>query len=145
MIGCLDGLDSDVLKDYVFNNIFDVDENKNFSEPEVVADFSKDSLGELHINLKYNDSLSKERKNLENKTIPYSNNILIIYIDSVSRASSVRKLNKTLNFFEKFISFKGGFNQKYPKEKFHSFQFFKYLIIQNNSGENIKIIGNFQI
>ena len=126
MIGCLDGLDSDVLKDYVFNNIFDVDENKNFSEPEVVADFSKDSLGELHINLKYNDSLSKERKNLENKTIPYSNNILIIYIDSVSRASSVRKLNKTLNFFEKFISFKGGFNQKYPEEKFHSFQFFKY-------------------
>jgi hypothetical protein len=31
-----------------------------------------------------------------------------------------------LSFVEKFISYKGGSNQKYPSEIFHSFQFFKY-------------------
>ena len=126
LIGCLDGLDSDILKEYVFGNLFDIEKNKNFSDPEVFVDFSKDPLGVLNINLKYNDSLSKERKKLENKIVPYSKNILMIYIDSVSRASSMRKLKKTLNFFEKFMSFNGGFNKNYPEEKFHSFQFFKY-------------------
>ena len=127
MIGCLDGLDSDILKEYVFNNIFDVEKNlSNFSDPEVVVDFSQDPLGELFLNIKYNDSLSKERQKLENKNIPYSRNIIMIFLDSVSRALSLRKLKKTLSFFEKFISFEGGYNEKYPDEKFHSFQFFKY-------------------
>ena len=38
----------------------------------------------------------------------------------------MRQLKKTLNFFERFMSYKGGFNEKYPSEIFHSFQFFKY-------------------
>ena len=127
MIGCKEGLDYKTLKQYMADNLFDVDNNfKNFSEPEIIVDFSNDSLGELSINLKYNDSLSKERKKLENKTNPYSNNILILFVDSISRASSLRQLNKTLQFFEKFISYEGGFNENYPEEKFHSFQFFKY-------------------
>ena len=137
LIGCMDGIDTDILKKYVLENIFDIDNNlKNFSEPEIVVDFTKDPLGEFHINIKYNQSLSKERKNLENKTFPYSQNIIIIYIDSVSRANSMRQLNKTLSFFEKFISFKGGFNEKYPDEKFHSFQFFKYHSFEGRTAGN---------
>ena len=31
-----------------------------------------------------------------------------------------------MNFFEKFIHYKGDFNKKYVSENFHSFQFFKY-------------------
>ena len=127
MIGCRDGLEYKFLKQYMADNLFDVDNNfKNFSEPEIIVDFSKDFQGELSIDLKYNDSLSKERKNLESKTNPYSNNILILFVDSVSRASSLRQLNKTLKFFEKFISYEGGFNENYPEDTFHSFQFFKY-------------------
>lgn len=49
---------------------------------------------------------------------------MIIFIDSVSRGNSVRQLKKTLEFFEKFMSYKGGYNKNYPKEKYHSFQFF---------------------
>ena len=38
--------------------------------------------------------------------------------------------------FEKFISFQGGFNEKYPEEKFHSFQFFKYHSFQERTAGN---------
>ena len=31
-----------------------------------------------------------------------------------------------MKFFEKFFPYKGGFNEKYPTEIFHSFEFFKY-------------------
>ena len=50
---------------------------------------------------------------------------MIIYLDSVSRANSIRQLKKTMNFFEKFMSYKGGFHERYPTENFHNFQFFK--------------------
>jgi hypothetical protein len=137
MIGCRDGLDYKFLKQYMADNLFDVDNNfKNFSEPEIIVDFSKDFQGELSIDLKYNDSLSKERKKLESKTNPYSNNILILFVDSVSRASSLRQLNKTLKFFEKFISYKGGFNENYPESNFHSFQFFKYHSFKGRTAGN---------
>ena len=138
LIGCLDGMDTDILQNYVLGHLFDVDNNfNNFSEPEIIVDFSKDPFGDLSINLKYNETLSNERKNLENKTIPYSKNLIIIYVDSVSRAYSLRQLNKTLSFFEKFISFEGGFNKKYPDEIFHSFQFFKYHSFE------LRTAGNF--
>ena len=52
------------------------------------------------MNLKYNESLSKVRNLLENKGLPYSNNIMFLYIDSVSRTSSIKQLKKTLSIFE---------------------------------------------
>ena len=98
----------------------------NERKPEISIDFSGNINGKMNINLNFNKTLSRERKNLEKLTNPYSNNILILYIDSVSRAYSMRQLKKTLQFFEKFISFQGNFNKDYPNEYFHSFQFFKY-------------------
>ena len=141
MIGCRDGLEYKFLKQYMANNLFDVDNNfKNFSEPEIIVDFSKDFQGELSIDLKYNDSLSKERKKLETLNNPYSDNILIIFLDSVSRVSSLIQLKKTLKFFEKFSSYKGGFNENYPEEKFHSFQFFKYHSFEGRTATNFPIL-----
>ena len=95
-------------------------------KPEISVDFSKNKIGQMKINLNYNKTLSKIRKKLEGKTNPLSKNILVIFIDSVSRAYSIRQLKKTLKFFEKFISYKGNSNDKFPFENFHSFQFFKY-------------------
>ena len=136
LVGCLDGLDTKILKKYVLDNLFDVENNfNNFSQSEIIVDFSKDPYGELLIDVKYNDSLSKERKKLENDN-PYSNNILILFLDSVSRAGSMRQLNKTLKFVEKFISYEGGYNEKYPNEKFHSFQFFKYHSFEGRTAGN---------
>ena len=126
--GKRDGRDDSLLKKYTFNNLLDMDKPLplGFKKPEIIVDFSKDPYGELLINLNYDEELSKERKKLENNTIPYSDNIIVLYIDSISRGNTLRKLKKTIKFFEQFISYKGGHNKKYPNENFHSFQFFKY-------------------
>ena len=104
-----------VLNEYYKNNI-----------PEVEVDFSKNISGEININLNYNKTLSEQRILLEKKTTPYSNNIIILYIDSVSRVNSLRQLKKTLQFFEEFMPYKGASPKKNSSIKFHSFQFFKY-------------------
>ena len=117
---------------FVFQNLVDMDKdailNKYFKEkkPEIEIDFTDNEQGNMIINVEYNQTLSSERKLLEKNADPYSDNILIIYVDSLSRANSLRQLNKTMSFVEKFISYKGGFNEKYPSENFHSFQYFKY-------------------
>jgi hypothetical protein len=128
----LDFKDDILLMDYFLNNIIDMD-NKTQIENitkreirEIVLDFSKNVFGEMIINLYFNQTLSQERKKLENLVTPYSNNILLLYFDSVSRAYSMRQLRKTLHFFELFISYKGGYNKNFPNDSYHSFQFFKY-------------------
>jgi hypothetical protein len=121
------------LLNYTKQNLVDMDReelvNRVYKEnkPEIIVDYSKNPFGEIVIDLKYNQTLSKERKKLEKNSIPYSENIIILYIDSASRPSSIRQLKKTLNFFEKFMPYKGGYNGKYPNETFHSFQFFNLL------------------
>ena len=86
--------------------------------PEIIVDFSNNEKGKMIINLHFNKKLSIERKKKESVYHPYSNNIIILYFDSISRANGMRKLKKTLSFFEKFMP--------YNSKKFHSFQFFKY-------------------
>ena len=126
--GKKDGKDDIIIKHYTSHNLMDMDKPipSNLAKPEYIVDFSKDPFGELIININYNETLSNERKKLEKNSNPYSENVMILFIDSVSRANSIRQLKKTLNFFEQFMSYKGGHNKKYPKENFHSFQFFKY-------------------
>ena len=53
---------------------------------EIIIDFSKSVFGEMVINVNYNEILNKK---IEKNIIPFSNNIMIIYIDSVSRANSI--------------------------------------------------------
>ena len=116
---------------YVKNNLIDMDNKEILDKvkantPEIIADFSKNNFGELKINVNYNDTLSQERKKLEKYSKPYSENILILYFDSISRSLGLRHLKKTLKFIGKFMSYKGYSNKLFPKEKYHSFQFFKY-------------------
>ena len=131
-----------ILRNYTFHNLIDMDNYfpHELNKPEYIVDFSKDPFGELIIDLHYNETLSKERKKFENTSIPYSDNILILYIDSVSRATAMRKLKKTLSFFEKFISYQGENNGKNKKEKFHSFQFFKYHSFEGYTYINFPIL-----
>ena len=53
----------------------------NDSIPEVPFDFTKNKIGDININLYFNQALSDERMKLESNTQPYSNNILIVFID----------------------------------------------------------------
>ena len=121
-----------LLSEYFLNNLVDM-ENKEILDtvfknqtPEIYIDFRNSSLGNMIINLNYNKTLSEERKAKEQNTIPYSNNILSLFIDSVSRANSLRQLKKTTKFIEKFMSYKGNNNKEDQSQKFHSFQFLKY-------------------
>ena len=128
--------------DYFKNHLVDMDNSNlvkeiyNNNYPEIIVDYSQNQYGELKIHLNYNETLSEERKLFEKNTNPYSKNILILYVDSVSRSYSVRQLKRTLLFFEKFISYKGYSNSKYPLENYHSFQFFKYHSFQSYTRYN---------
>ena len=137
-----DPFDNHLIYKYIFNNIVDMDNKEildkyfNNKLPEIEIDFSDNDKPKLIIDVKFNKSLSNERKLLERNSEPYSNNILLLYIDSLSRANAIRQLKKTMNFFQKFMPYKGGFNKKYPSEKFHSFQFFKYHSFKGMTWEN---------
>jgi len=119
------------IKMYVRKNLIDMDKKDILNKakqniPEIIVDFSKNEFGELKINVNYNDTLSKERKKLEKYSKPYSENILILYFDSISRNNGLRHLRKTLNFIEKFMPYKGYSSKLFPNEKYHAFQFLRY-------------------
>ena len=75
--------------------------------PEVEIDFTNINDPKLIIDLHYNKTLSEERKVLEKNSEPYSNNILILFLDSLSRVNALRQLTKTVKFFEKFMKYNG--------------------------------------
>ena len=129
----LDFIDTNnLIEKYFFKNLVDMENKSAINEyyknriPEVEIDFSKNLYGEININLNYNKTLRDERILLEQNSTPYSNNLIILFIDSVSRVNSLRQLKKTLKFFEQFMPYNGAFHENNPSEKFHSFQFFKY-------------------
>ena len=129
----LDFIDTkNLIQKYVLKNLVDMENHevikKNYKNkfPEIEIDFSNNIYGEMKLNLNYNKTLSKERILLEKNSTPYSNNIIVLYVDSVSRVNSLRQLKKTLKFFEKFMSYNGASLKINPSQNFHSFQFFKY-------------------
>ena len=95
------------LYECVFKNLVDVNNeeiiNKNFNEKmtEISIDFNEKGIGKLKIVIHFNKSLSIQRKLLEKNYSPYSNNILIIYIDSLSRTNTLRQLKKNNEIFRK--------------------------------------------
>ena len=133
---------NNTLLKYIKNNLVDMDNVKLVNQiykdnkPEIIVDYTNNPHGEIIIDLQFNKTLSEERKKLEKNIDPYSKNIILLYIDSISRAYSMRQLKKTLNFIEQFMSYKGGYNKKYPLENFHSFQFFKYHSFKGYTFEN---------
>ena len=104
-------------------NLIDMDNktqtNNLTEEPEIIIDYSKNPYGELKMNIHFNKTLSDLRKSQEKNTQPLYKNVLIIYIDAVSRQHFLRKFKKTAEFISKFLGYKN-------KEKFQSFQFFKF-------------------
>ena len=110
---------------YIKKNLIDMDNKEilnktNTNIPEIIVDFSNNINGKLIINVNYNESLSKERKKLEKYLKPFSENILLLFFDSVSRSNGLRQLKKTFKFIEKFMHYKGYSNKLYPNEKLES-------------------------
>ena len=78
----------------------------------------------------------KIEKKKELNSNPYLDNLIILYIDSVSRNNAIRQLKNTTKFFKKFLPFHGAFNEKYLNENFHSFEFFKYHSFLGHTANN---------
>ena len=109
-----------VSKSIIDMDNYDKDQNKEKPlKPEVILDFSEDKNGEIKININKNEELAKERKELGEKYKSTFDNILFIFIDSLSREHFKRKLKKTTKFIEKFM-------KKNEKNTYKSFQFMKY-------------------
>lgn len=81
----------------------------------------------VNISLKYNDNLSNMRNKIINDNNSKKlNNILFIYIDSLSRSHFFRKMKSVSHFLEKFN------NKKNNSTNYESFQFLKYQTFKND-------------
>lgn len=118
--------DKDFLMRYVSNNIIDMEKNNifndSFPKPEIEIWFNEKGEGEVHINVTKNESLIEQRKKLENPNSLFKN-IIVLYIDAVSRNRFKSALPKTSKFIDKFMKYN-------PEEtefgNLKSFQFLKY-------------------
>ena len=105
-------------------NIKEYKNNNNNNEiPEVTLNFDENEIGTINISIIRNEKLIEDRKILyeENKNNIKFNNILMIYIDSISRRHFLETLPKTKQILEKYY-YKNPKKQK----KTNVFQFLKY-------------------
>ena len=115
----------------IMKNLVDMDNKEQLKElgekekPEVVLDYTENKYGEIHININYDEELSKERKKLENNTYPLYENIIFLFFDAISRTHFTRIFKKSAEFIDKFFTYEGINNEKDPSQKYHGFQFFK--------------------
>ena len=124
----------------VNNDIYDLENNKYKGiepKPEAILDFSENNIyqgkyAELKIHLNYNESLSEERKLLENNNSLY-NNIFMIYVDSNSRAHFQRAFPKLSNFVKNFMVFHENSSEK----NINAYQFLKYHTFAASTPNNI--------
>ena len=115
----------------IMNNLIDMDNADLLKKlgkkekPEVVLDYSKNEYGEVHINLNYDEELSKERKKLEKNSKPLYDNIIFLFFDAISRKHFTHVFKKTSAYINNFFKYEGYSNEKDKSQKYHGFQFFK--------------------
>jgi len=83
---------------------------------EIFLDKTSEKHPKLKINIKRNETLVKEREKIQSD--PLVKNVLVIYIDALSRVNALRQLKKTMNWFNQHM------NQQSSEAE--TFQFFKY-------------------
>ena len=131
------------IHDFVYKNIILMDlynKNKtlyynNSMEPEVEIFYDKKSkIRTAKINLHKNETLSNKRNEIANSpnntNISLFNNIMIIYIDCISRQHFLRKMKKTSAFIEKFMKYNNEFGVS-------AYQFMKYQTFAHWTEPNI--------
>lgn len=105
----------------------------NVDTPEIQIFLTKDG-GKIEFNIKKNMTLIKEREEISKKKKLKYKNIIIMFLDTLSRAHFLRKFPKTKHFFEQFSKYEPN-----PlKKNISVFQFFKYQSIHHFTDPNIK-------
>ena len=112
---------------YDLDNLNNVSEEYKKYEPEAIVHFDDNGKGTLEIKVNKNETLIKEKLENINKTknepVKFDN-ILFLYIDSLSRVQFFKRMPLTREVLEKFYS-EDISNLK--DEKYLTFQFLKYL------------------
>ena len=104
--------------------------------PEVYVDFTDypddpdSKYGKIIFNLTRNETLVKERKKKEENNEVMFNNIIEIFLDTVSRANFIRKMPILKAWLEKYM--------KYDSEDFINYQFLKFHSLGVHTILNIK-------
>lgn len=108
---------------------------KNESEPEVLVKVSRNN-GKLYIKINRNNTLIEERRKINAKLGKKKmfENVLVFFIDTVSRAHFFRKCPKTINFLNKFTKYETN----YIKKNTTIFQFLKYNSLNTFTNPNLK-------
>ena len=133
----------------VMDNVLDMDKlPKNLPKskyPEVTLEFTetnknkkkKNYIGKINININYNEELSIKRKSIENPGSLFEN-VLLIYLDAVSRVQFKRKLPKTSKFITQLL--KNKYNEKDTIENkinnYYGYQFMKFHAFASNTFPN---------
>ena len=122
----------------VLTRVVDMDKiSDNIPKPEVYIDFSdkNNPYGKININLIKNNSLIKEREAIAKKTKTTFDNILFIFLDSLSRQHFKRKMKYLSSFVEKYMD--NNTNNK-ENSNFKSYQFLKYHTFAAFTQKNIQ-------
>ena len=134
--------DKGLLKDYMLYvnketikmDLFDQKHYPNEPKPEVELFFDEKNYGHIKMKINYNETLVKERREISKNKKTLYDNILIIYIDAISRNHFLRKLNKLAKFIEPYMKYE----RNEEKKKFSAFQFMKYNTVKGLTLPNIK-------
>ena len=102
--------------------------------PEVELFFDENNYGRIKINVTRDEKLSKERKEISKDKHSLFNNVLIIYIDAISRNQFQRKFHKLSKYIEQYMPYNTNENEK----SYSSFQFMKYNTLKGLTLPNIK-------
>lgn len=133
--------------------IYDYGANPN-SKSEAILDYSNEKNPVLKINLKYNDQLSKERKNIESNNSLFKN-VFVVYLSGISQFYFNKALPKLSSFINKFRhdnskTDKSMSLNSYQFTRFHSFSndsfsnyFFMFNDYSSNSIKNLKYNLNY--
>ena len=92
--------------------------------------FDKNNIGTIHININKNETLSKERAEISKKSKTFFKNIIIIFIDAISRQHFLRSFPKTIKFLKNFTQYKNN-------KGLNTFEFLKYHTFRAYTHSNV--------
>ena len=115
-------------------DLFDEENYPNEPYPEVEVFFDENNHGMIKINVTKNETLSKERKKISENKNSLFNNVLIVYVDALSRNHFQRKMKKLTRFIEPFMLY----NLNKTEKEYTAFQFMKYNTLKGLTLPNIK-------
>ena len=129
--------ENDISERVILMDLYNKNKTKyypNIDEPEIEIFLNKDG-GKIKYKIKKNKTLIREREKYikKNNKLQYKN-ILILFLDTLSRVHFFRKFSKTIHFLEQFSKYEPNPSKK----NMTVFQYFKYHSINSFTDPNLK-------